>query len=349
MKTSYIGLIISLWIGVFLRPASALESLGTFHFQEFVLSPSLELHEPSQGGFVLNESWISVQWQKNENLLGEMRLGTSDGYQPSVWMTPSATTAGLGLLEAWVEGRSKYGNLRVGRIPITDAFEGSFGDGFWLMPASQAKKNHWIFQRDEGFSYWAETKPWLTQLTVHNGEAGPNSDSKMWVTGRWQYFANSNGNGALLTATEGSTTPLSTSGSVAASRDLFRFDPTALAKIRYGTFSLFHLWKRNFWNLEYVRGDILQAEEKAPFAFGRADWSWNLGADLNILLRYEQLQSDLKDDNTIQKISGVGFLISSRDQLSSLTVFGTHKEEAAKVNNDELSVLFRLNSTSLGQ
>lgn len=329
-------------------PAFSLESLGTFHFQEFLLSPSLELREPSQGGFDLKESWMSVQWNKDENVQGEMRLGTLDGYQAPIWMVPSVAT-GLGILEAWVEGRSKWGNIRVGRIPITDGFEGSFSEGFWLMPASQVKKNHWVFQRDEGLTLWAETKPWLTQITVHNGEAGPNADNKMWVTGRWQYFSNADGDGFLVTASEGSTTPLSTTGSLAASRDQFHFDPTQNAKIRYATASFFHLWKRNYWNLEGGRGDILQFEDKFPFAWGRLDLSWNLGGDLNLLLRYEQLQSDLKNPDTIQKNSGIGFLLSSQDQLSSLTVFGTHKQESPSINNDEILIMFRLNSTSLGQ
>jgi len=194
----------------------------------------------------------------------------------------------------------------------------------------------------------ASTKPWLTSLTVHNGESGPNADAKMWVTGRWQYLANNTGNGILLTATEGSTNPVSTNTSTAQTSDGFRFDNGKPSKIRWGTFSLFHLWKRDYWNLEVGRGDILQDADKFPMAWGRLDISWNMGSDLNLLARYEQTQSDLKDSATICKISALGFLLSSRDELSSLTLFLKHKEEQPSKNNDEALLLFRINSSSAG-
>lgn len=325
--------------------AAAPENLGTFRFQELSLAPSLELQEPSQGGFTLKDSWISVQWTKDERMRGVFRLGTLDTFQAPLWF--AAPLTGFGLTEAWVEITSSILNVRVGRQSITDGFEGSFSDGFWLMPPSAVRQKRWVFKRGEGVSFWAESKPWLTQITAHNGEAGANTDAKMWVTGRWQYFSNSSGNGFLLTATQGQTSPTSTSTSAAAAEG-FVFNPNDHAKFRYGIASLFHLWKRNYWNLEYGRGDILQVDSKMPYAWGRADLSWNLGGDLNGLLRYEQLQSNLKNSDTIQTVSGVGVLVSSEDQLSSLTLMGFHKEEKPQVYNDEVILIFRLNSSSLG-
>ncbi len=322
------------------------ESLGTFQFQDFSLAPRLEVREPSEGGFDLKESWISVQWLKDEFIHGQFRLGTLDQIQPVIWMNPSKD--GFGLIEAWVELKSTSGILRVGRLPIPDGFEGSFGDGFWLMPQSEVRKRSWLFTRDEGLTLEAITKPWLTSITVHNGESGPNADAKMWVTGRWQYLDNNTGNGVLLTATEGSTNPISTSSSTAQTTDSFRFDNTKSSKIRWGTLALFHLWKRDYWNLEVGRGDILQDADKYPMGWGRFDVSWNLGGDLNLLGRYEQTQSDLKDSATISKISAFGFLLSSRDQLSSLTLFFKHKEEQPSKNNDEALLLFRINSSRAG-
>jgi hypothetical protein len=238
--------------------------------------------------------------------------------------------------------------VKVGRIPIADGFEGSFSDGFWLMPQSEVRKRNWLFSRDEGLTWEASTRPWLTSITVHNGESGPNSDNKMWVTGRWQFLANDTGNGVLLTATEGATNPVSTKNSIAASSESFRFDGTKSSKVRWGTMSIFHLWKRDYWNLELGRGDALQEPDKYPFGWGRFDISWNLGGDVNILARYEQTQSDLTDGATASKISGLGLLLSSRDQLSSLTLFFKHKEESAQRYNDEALLLFRINSISTG-
>jgi hypothetical protein len=328
------------------QASSDSETLGTFRFRDFSLAPRLEVREPSEGGFELKESWISVQWIKDESIHGQFRLGTADQIQPIIWMNPSRET--FSLLEAWVELRSEYGKVRVGRIPLADGFEGSFGDGFWLMPLSEVRKRNWLFSRDEGLTWEASTKPWLTSITVHNGESGANADNKMWVTGRWQFFANDTGNGILLTASEGATNPVSTSTSTAASSEGFKFDGTKSSKVRWGTLSFFHLWKRDYWNLEVGRGDNLQDPEKYPFAWGRLDFSWNLGGDLNLLARLEQTQSDLKDAGTASKIAGLGFVLSSRDQLSSLTLFFKRKEESIQRNNDEALLLFRINSTSAG-
>ncbi len=328
----------------------ALESLGVFKFHDFSLSPRVEVNEPSQGGFDLKETWIAVEWSKDEQVHGEFRMGTLDLYSPTIWY--QSPSAGLGLVEAWLESKTKYGNLKVGRLPIPDGFESTFVDGFWLMPPSQVKKRNWLFSRDEGLTYEAETKPWLTSMTVHNGEAGRNLDGKMWATGRFQYFNNSTGYGALLTGSVGGTSPASTSSSganhPAANQEKFIFDPTDSSKIRYGTISFFHLLKRNYFNLEAGRGDILQKDDKFPFAWGRFDVSWNLQSDFNYLLRYEQTQSDLKNNLTIRKHTGLGLLYSSADQLSSVMFFLTRIEEEPKVHNDEASLVFRINSSSLG-
>lgn len=302
------------------------------------------MREPSEGGFELKDTWMSVQWKKDENIFGEFRLGTLDQYQPTVFT--SGGQSGLGLLEAWLQLNTNFGRLRVGRIPISDGFEGSFGDSFWLMPVSEVKKRNWLFSRDEGLTYEAETKPWLTSITVHNGEAGANLDNKMWVTGRFQYFRNTDGNGVLVTATEGSINPASSLTASAQTGEGFRFDSTKQAKVRWGTLAIFHLWQRDFWNMEFGRGDNLQDAEKYPFAWGRVDLSKNLGGDLNFLLRYEQTQSDLKAAASIVKISALGLLLSSSDQLSSVTLFLKHKEEAPSRDNDEALLLFRINSTA---
>lgn len=327
-------------------PAFSLESLGTFKFNDFSLSPRLEVNEPSQGGFDLKESWMAVRWTKDEQVGGEFRMGTLDLMAPAVWF--QSKKEGLGLVEAWVEARSQFGKIKVGRLPIPDGFEGSFEDGFWLMPYSQVRKKSWFFTKDEGLTYEAETKPWLTSLTIHNGESGKNVDGKMWLTSRFQWFDNSSGYGVLLTGSVGGTSALSTQTSLASSQELFQFDPNESSKIRYGTLSFFYLWKRNYWNLEGGRGDILQKEDKFPFAWGRFDVSWNLGSDLNLLARYEQTQSDLKNSQTIKKISGLGILLSSQDQRSSLMLFANRIEEDPRVHNDEALLIFKINSSSLG-
>jgi hypothetical protein len=346
-KTRFLFLFISLFIGlIHCDYAFPLETLGSFKFHDFSLAPRIEAKEPGQGGFELKDSWIAVEWTKDESVHGEFRMGTMDQMTPAIWFQPGKE--GFALIEAWVEARSEMGNLRAGRIAIADGFEGAFGDGFWLMPQSQVKKRNWLFSRDEGLTYEAENKPWLTSVSVHNGESASNSDGKMWVTSRFQYHNNFSGFGILLTGSEGGTSPASTVSSVAATQEKFQFDGAQGSKIRYGTLSFFHLYKRNYWNLEGGRGEILQNQDKNSFAWGRVDISWNVGGDLNLLARHEKTQSDLTNTQSIKNISGLGFIISSADQLSSLTLFAQRIAESPEINNDEALLIFRINSSSLG-
>lgn len=321
------------------------EQMGTFRFSEFSLSPRGKLQEPSSGGFELKESWIGFEWKRDESLSGEISFGTSDLIAPAIWYPTN--TKQLQLVHAAIKAESEYFDVRAGLLPIPVGFEGSVPEWEWSLPETRVRSRRWFTRRDYGVEVKAETKPFLASLTVHNGESGENLDQKMWVAGLWRYL-NSQGFGILMTGQVGRTDPQASTGSVAAGADDgFLFDPSDTAKFRHGTFAVYRKWKRHLVLAELGRGEILQQDQKNPFAWGHFDVCGNLGGDLNVLFRYEHSQSNTKDAATVVRSTGLGVSISSSDRLSMVTLWANKHHESPDKANDEALLIFRLNSNFL--
>lgn len=320
------------------------EKAGKFDFSEFTLSPRAYTQEPGQNGFELKESWISFRWQRDESLDAEIGVGTGDLIAPAVWFNPKAET--IELTKAFVRARTPYLDIRAGILEIPFGYEGAFPEWEWQLPISMARQNRWFIRRDYGIEFRAEHQPYLTTLTIHNGESGPNTDGKMWVTGQWR-FLTSDGIGALLSGQVGQTKASSTTDSTAQSDQGFVFDPTQDAKIRQFSLALFRRWHRHLILAEYGRGDILQNSNTNSFAWGHVDGSWNVSGDLSLLGRFEQTQSNTRESDTIKKSYGAGVSVTSSDRLSLVTLWLNKNEESPSVNNDEALLLFRLNSNFL--
>ncbi len=321
------------------------EQMGTFRFSEFSLSPRARVQEPSEGGFELQQSWIGFEWVKDENLSGELSFGTSDLVQPAIWY--STKEGDVALVHAALKAKTPYFDVRAGLLPIPNGYEGAFPDWEQSLPETRVRRHRWFTKRDVGVEFKAETKPFLTSLTVHNGESGANSDQKVWVTGLWRYF-NPQGYGALATAEVGRTDARSTAKSVAGSADEgFSFDPTDSAKIRHGSIALYRKWGRHLVLAEIGKGEILQKDEKHAFNWGHFDICANLGGDLNLLFRYEQSQSDVTSTANLVKSTGAGVSVSSSDRLSSVTLWGNKNTQSPEKQDDEFLLLFRLNSNFL--
>jgi len=111
--------------------------------------------------------------------------------------------------------------------------------------------------------------------------------------------------------------------------------------------AFYRKWGRNLVLLEGGRGDILQHDDKHPYAWGHFDVCANLGGDLNLLFRYEQSQADLKRTETMERSTGLGFSLNSKDRLTSVTLWANKNEESPDRKNDEAFLIFRLNSNSL--
>lgn len=321
------------------------ERMGEFSFAEFSLSPRMRLEEPSRGGFDLKESWISFEWKRDQSLSGEISFGSADLVAPAIWFQPK--TDNLALVKAAIQAKTEFLDFRAGFLEIPVNYEGSYPEWEWSLPATRVLRHRWFTKRDYGFEIRSETKPFLTTLTVHNGESGPNLDNRMWYTGMWQ-IKTGKGYGFLATATTGQTDAASTAGSLANTpEEGFNFDPTLDSKVRYASFAAFRRWQRHLILLEAGRGDVIQNDQKNPFSWGHLDFSWNVKGDLNLLFRIEQSHPDMKKAETKIKTTGLGLSVSSKDRLSSGTLFLNRNQENPQINNDEAFVIFRLNSNLL--
>lgn len=321
------------------------ERMGTFRFSEFSMSPQIRNEEPSRGGFELRESWLGFEWQRDESLSGSISFGSSDLTSPAIWY--EAKKGQLDLVEASVTAKTPYFDIRAGLLPIANGYEGAFPEWEWQLPMTRVRDHRWLTRRDYGIELRAESKPFLTSVTVHNGESGSNIDQKMWETFLWRY-QNSEGFGALATAEVGRTNTQSTANSATElSKEGFAFDVNEPSKYRHGSLAFYRKWKRHLVLLEVARGEILQNDDKFPFAWGHFDVCANLGGDLNLLFRYEQSQSNLRLTSTMVKTLGFGFSLTSVDRLSSVTLWGNKNFEDPEVHNDQAFLIFRLNSNIL--
>ncbi|MEZ0392696.1 MAG: hypothetical protein ACAH59_10795 [Pseudobdellovibrionaceae bacterium] len=321
------------------------EQMGTFEFSEFSLSPRARVQEPSTGGFELRESWIGFEWKRDESLSGEISFGTADLVEPAIWYP--ALTGQVQMVQATVKAKTPYFDVRAGLLPIPIGYEGAFPEWEWSLPETRVRHQRWFTRRDYGVELKAETKPWMTSLTVYNGESGSNLDQKMWVAGLWRYL-NPQGYGLLMTAQVGRTDEKSTTGSLASTTDFgFQFDPNDSAKFRHGSLAVYRKWKRHLVLLEGGRGEILQGDEKNPYAWGHLDICANLGGDLNLLMRYEHSQANTKEESTVMKSTGLGISVSSADRLSMVTLWANKNTESPERQNDEALLIFRLNSNFL--
>lgn len=327
------------------RAAPSQEVMGRFRFSELQLSPRLHLEEPGEGGFELEQSSLGFEWSRDEWVRGVLKLGSPDLVRQAFWYTPKAT--GFSVAEAWMEGRGDYGDIRAGLVTVPQGFEGAHPEWNAIFPESGPRRRGWILQRDLGVQFRWETRPFATSMTVHNGETGPNTDRWLWASGLWEYRS-SDGTGVLLTGSVGHTRPESTLGATAPQVEGFLFDPAKSAKMRYAILTLYREDRRNLFLLEAGRGELLQEDVKHPYAWGRMDLSWNFADDMNWLVRYEQTQSDLRDSLTITKKAGMGLVLSSKDNLQSVTLFGSKNQESGtEVPNDEFLMIFRLHSNLL--
>lgn len=323
--------------------AQELDQLGRFEISEFALSPRLRLQEPGQGGFELSQSWIGFEWTRDELVRGVLKLGSSDLNAPAIWNSPEVRPS-FGVNEAWMEGRSSYGDMRAGLLTIAQSFEGLSPEWSSVLPETRARRKSWFIKRDFGLQLRWLAKPWETSITVHNGESGENKDGQYWTTAHWRYQS-SGGTGMLITGSIGQTKPESTQTSEAGLPvNGFVFDRTDKAKTRQGSVALYRQQRRNLLLLEAGRGEILQQEEKNSFFWGHFDAVWNWGSDASLLFRYEMNQPNQKDSASTIRSPGLGFSYSSKDNLQSITAFYSRVEEDPQVPSDEFWLIFRIHS-----
>ncbi len=180
-------------------------------------------------------------------------------------------------------------------------------------------------------------------ITSHNGESAPSNDGRFWTTAHWMY-SDPGGLHLLVSAQVGSTKPQTTSLSTEAVAQKFVFLPNEAAKIRMASLALIYEWQRTIWICEAHQGQILQLGAKHSSVGGRCEGIVNLGGDLGLLLRHEQLVPDQGNDATLSRANTVGVVINSTDQLYSFSLYGTRQQEDPEVPNDTIGILARIRS-----
>jgi hypothetical protein len=329
--------------------ADPAENLGTFRFSEFSLKPLLHVQEENNSEFSVQTTYLGFEWKRDENLRGQLLLGSSDMIQPAVWFGQPNLPA-FGIVEAYLEGRSPFGDFRAGLVDLEQGYEGAVPEWAWVLPPTHFHQNGWLINRDFGFQFRFATYPFRTLFTISNGESSAtNPDNKFWYSGLWE-LKNSEGLGVLMTAQEGETTPLSTNGtnpSIAATTYKFVFNPAVNSKIRVGTLAVFKDDGHSLYLIEAGSGDILQSGQTNSFAFGHVDVAWHVGGDTTILARVEQDQANNSNYATAVTSSSLGLMLTSKDKLQSFTLMGTVNQNSTNFPSNELQVIFRLNSRYL--
>ncbi len=329
--------------------AEVSETLGTFRFSEFSLKPLLHVQEETGSAFSLQTTYLGFEWKRDENLRGQLLLGSSDMIQPAVWFSPTTTPA-FGIIEAYLEGKSLFGDFRAGLVNLQMGYEGAVPEWAWVLPQTHFHQLGWMIHRDFGFQFHFATYPFTTVMTVSNGESTmTNPDNQFWYSALWE-VKNSSGLGILATGQVGQTTSLSTGGStpsLAASKYNFVFNPALNAKIRVGSVSVFKDDGKSLYLLEAGSGDIVQNSFSNSFAFAHLDLAFHLGGDLQLLMRYEQDQPNMSDYTSVIKSSSLGLMATSKDRLQSFTLFGTVNQLYSQFPDNEVQLIFRLNSRYL--
>jgi hypothetical protein len=317
------------------------QPLGEFSFSEFSLTVEQLSEEPGKNEFKLRDSFVKIQWSFDPRVSASLSLGTADLLMPVVWY-PSPEKE-VNVVEAHAKIKSESFDLEVGLFKIVSGFESYFSQKHALFPISKVKEKRWLIERDLGLKTIVEFEDFRTSLAVHNGEGVQSEDSKSWVTGNWSYVPRE-GFGFIFTAQVGGLSPSATSGSQAQSEQQFLFDADSAAKIRLVNLSVFQKWQNSYWVLEGGHGEILQNDSKYAFTWGRWDGVWSLGQQTSLLFRYEQLQSDLKQSETIKKYASLGWTWAQPSQLASVTLMATKAYETPEIQNDQWVILFRVGS-----
>src|SRR5262245_45125874 len=108
--------------------AHAQEKMGLLSLGDFLLSPKMAVQEPSTGGFTLDDSYFSVEWQGSEFLQAYIKVGNSNLVRPAFWYSPIVIQDRLALTEIWGQWMSEYGDVRWGLVPIAIGYESFVGE-----------------------------------------------------------------------------------------------------------------------------------------------------------------------------------------------------------------------------
>ena len=162
--------------------------LGTVFVDDIFISTNLSnLSSTDTIGFSIDQSSISLNWQKGKDLSGLMRLGPLSLINPPE-IFQLEPLVGWGPYEVYIQyDHSLYGRVRGGLIPLGFGLGGRNLESSLLLPRNQIFSKRVVALRDYGLSYFLESSMGLyTQLMIHNGDSNnDNLDGELYYTANW--------------------------------------------------------------------------------------------------------------------------------------------------------------------
>jgi hypothetical protein len=320
------------------------EQLGTLEVEDLTLRAAGLVREGQYAEFNLRESIVGFRWTLDRSLQAKIALGSLSLLNvPARFAATSSQD--LGMVEAYGEYLSPYGEFRMGLIPLEHGLGGLAREADLQLGRSLIYSRRVVGLRDYGASFHTEHKGYYTRMTIHNGEGGENLDGRMWMTAHWGWTDHEKVN-VGFSGTTGTTKPLSTSTS---GDTLAGVNHTLEAKWRMGTG--FAHWAPHRWNvaLSGSWGEVEQDNKLGrKFISGSFDLGYDLTPNFGFLGRFDYFDPNDKVRVDGEKEISVAWVWRSREGNSRLYAVATRiEEEGPRINNDEFRLIWQMTPESL--
>lgn len=333
---------------LFLSSAHSEENLGNWKFNRLLLKPTFQAPEGEDGNFNVDGSFVGVRWNKDESLSAQILLGQMNLRQrPYIYRDGALDTDAneLELVEAYGQKSYAGGEFRYGLIPLDfSLLLSSPQEKEDLAPALLYRQGV-LVRRDFGLSVSTESPSFVSQLSIHNGEGGPDQDGKLWLTGNWAFLYEKFIVG--VTGQAGHTKPIGTTNS---SLTLSNFDNSLASKWRIGG-----LYFSNQFDQLRLRGELIwggleqEAIDNAQFNAGHIEAEWQSLGPWGFLMRYDSFDpnEDISLDAMTETIAAL--LYRDKTDTSAWSLQWIHPDEqGSEIKNDEIRLVWR-NSPLLGR
>lgn len=320
--------------------AFAGETVGRIKVEEILLRPTYFSEEGIGGQFSFQDSLVSFQWMKDENISAHITIGSLLERSVPVIYLENPPADQLGFIEAYAQYTGIYGHVKAGLVPLGFGSSGLEKNRERVWQKSMLFSERIVGERDYGLSFLTENNNYFTELTVHNGEVDqPNSDGNLWITTRWGW-ANGRKFQAQLSGQAGRTDAAATT---AGSTTLAGWDRTLGSQWRFAGLSL--AWRPRYWDIQIhgTFGEREQSGKTNSLMTYQVDFIRYVGRNWGYGLRHDQLDPNTKvQDDQVLRESAV--LLNQSDDGTSLVslVFTKRLEEKYQVPNDEVWLQWRV-------
>ncbi len=302
------------------------EQLGELGLGEFLMQPSLVLDSRVESGFELGPSYVDFVWNKDNKYQAHIVFG--DLNLLGVPQFVGVDTDGYGLISGFAEMQTSYGDVKAGLIPIQFGLEAGISESRLYFERSLIHEMRYLFIRDLGLQYFIEHNGFYTYSTVHNGEAGENTDNRYWFTTQFGFRGPAGADVGL-------------SGSVGRYFPGVEEEHLRRAGNIHAKFSLRNLGAA----VEATFGEDVLDGEKTPFLGWHADLRHPLFGSISILARFDHFDSDRDSGDSIIEKSTFGLAVDDLSYNSILYLYYHRRwdESSGQIDNQGL-ILWRLTS-----